>query len=667
MMLLLAAVLSQALGAGLSLDAPGDAAAREILFQPEYAFCNDGAYPLTEAEARWCPLVDTHGAAHCPGLATACQGPRATLAGSGRLSSRTVEDADAGAVDDAQAESPADQDPEVTRDAGGERLSGEGPRRERKDSAEALELPVLGGVAQILFWAIIVLAAVLVVAAVFRNVVRDDRPEPDDAADEPDDATDEADDDARAAAIVAMETDVDRLLALAGQAARDGAYGEAVDFAHAALLRRLDHEGLIRLHASRTNGEYIRELGSNTALHQPVRDALRRVDRAQFGPEPPGRTVYEDIRGRVTSIVKTVGPMALLLAALLGAGLACDSATQPRYPWSTSPSGTDAVFELLERQGLAASYRSAPLTDLDADEARTDPLIVMLGGAAATDAEWQALQAWVREGGQLVLAGSELPRWVRVTYVHDPEPDLDALEYEAPFALTPSEDAVVVRAGDWSGPGASGNDYITAFDLGFGGVTVLADDHLFTNAALAFPGNPEALVQTVGSFERSEVEFVDAWASVGARNPAESIAHTHLTAAIVQLLVLVVALYLWRGVRFGRGRDPAGQSRRAFVQHAVAMGRQYEKAKAATFAAGLFSAWVLERLRNRFSSAASAGLLGLAQEVARVSGRDETDVMRLLVTAHGAIESRLSPGGTGEDLALIRDLGRLMRDIGETT
>lgn len=649
-MILSALLLSLTLADDGFYAASSEARAHDVLENSKYAFCHDDAYPLTEAEDVWCPLVERYEPAHCPGLAKACQGPRAVEVGSGRLSTRKA------------AEKDKDK-------AEKERGEGDGPTRSREEvrpESEEIELPQLGGLAQLLFWIIIVVAVVLVVAAIVRNVVRHDRPEPDaDPGDSPD--VDEEDPRARAAATRAMETDVDRLLALAQRAAEQGSYGEAVDFTHAALLRRLDHEGLIRLHASRTNGEYIRELGANATLHQPVRDALRRIDRAQFGPGEPQRTIYDDIRERVTSIVKTVGPMALLVLAAFGTTLACDAPQSTRYPWSTSPSGTDALFEVLRGEGMKVSYRTESLVSLEPENTYDDPVIVMLSGASASAEEWEALQAWVRAGGQLVLAGSELPAWVDTGYMWKPEPEAGALEYDVPFAITPPGEAILVPPGQWSGLNEVGNHYITGFEVGFGDVTVLADDLLFTNAALSFEGNPETVVLLLQSFDTDEVQFVDAWASVGSDSPADSISHTHLTAAIVQLLVLILALYLWRGARFGRGRDPVRQSRRAFVQHAVAMGRQYEKARAATFAAGLFSAWVLERLRNRFSSAATAGLLGLAQEVARVSGRDETDVMRLLVAAHGAIESRLSPGGTGEDLTLIRDLGRLMRDIGETT
>jgi len=647
-----------------SIETTGLGPVHDILAQPEYAFCHDEGYPLTEDEARWCPEIPAEGLPLCPALASACEAPRAVLRGEGRLSARSA------AEPDEAAKEPEDDDDSKRR-----RGEGDGPRRAqaKDDRDDALELPVLGGFARVLFWGVIVAAVVLVAWAIFRNVARNDTLPLDQAA--PDEPADE-EAAARDAATLAMETDVSRLLQLARTAAQQGAFGEAVDFTHAALLRRLDHEGLIRLHASRTNGEYIRELRGNRALLEPVQDALRDIDRAQFGPQPATGGVFEAVFQRVTAIVKTVGPLVVLLATVFGSSAACDSEADTSYPWATSPSGTQAVLEFIRQDcDVEAGYRTAPLRDLDPENASFQPVLVMLGDTSASEEEWDAVRRWVANGGQLIVAGGEIPPWLDVRYGYSEEV-FDAggeVAYGEPFAVVPAVDAAGGRSvllwvedAIELDVGPTGDPYIAMFLEGAGSITVLADDHLFTNVGLAFGTNAWSLSALVASYER-DVEFVDGWVGKGSDTPADAIAHTHLTAAVVQLLVLILALYLWRGVRFGRGRDPERQTRRAFAQHAVAMGRQYHKARAASFASGLFAAWVLERLRNRFSSSAAAGLHGLSQEVARVSGRDDTEVMRLLVAAHSATETHASPGGSGEDLALIRDLGRLMRDIGEST
>jgi len=677
--LVLALAPSEGFGLGSSMEV-----SKEVLADPAYAFCHDTEYPLTPQEAQWCPvLADTQEEElqRCPAFAKACDARRAVLEGVGRLSSRSVED-------DGQA---------------AQRAAGGGPSRGSKPESqddEAFELPVLGGVAEVLFWGVIGLALVMLVAAIVRNLARSRAPEPD--SEDPGDSELELSPDAAraAAAARAMETDVERLLSMARECAQRGAFADAVDFSHAALLRRLDHEGLIRLHASRTNGEYVRELRGNASLVDPVRDALRRVDRAQFGPQGAGASVFDDIHARVVAIVKTVGPLVLLVTTVLGVGIACDTGSQRVFPWSTSPSGNEAVMELMRREGLTVSYRTEPLTALETDETYRDATLVMLEDTSASEEEWSAVRAWVDAGGKLVIAGGQLPPWLDVSYAAvdtsiadlatppdaevapaEPDADPDAQpdgEYdlvweeleELPTVLTGilplGRSLVVDQDVDEIGVDTAGNTTFASFSQRSGRVEVFADGRLFTNAAMVFELNAEMVVVTVQNFGGT-VEFVDGWVGRGADTPADTIRNSHLTAAVVQLLLLILALYLWRGRQFGRGRDPVSQGRRAFSQHAVAMGRQYEKARAASFAARLFSGWVLERLRNRFSCAAGAGLLGLSQEVARRSGRDETEVMRLLLAAHGAIESVATPGGTAEDLTLVRELGRLMREIGETT
>ena len=273
--LVLALAPEQGFGAESSMQV-----SKEILADPAYAFCHDPQYPLTPQEAQWCPVLaqtQQEELKRCPAFVQACDARRAVLKGAGRLSSRAVED-------EGQAQ---------------ERAGGGGPSRGAEDRADEdedeFELPVLGGLAEVLFWLVIGLALVMLVVAIVRNLAQSRAVEPE--PEEPGDSQSALDPDAAqaAAAARAMETDVERLLSMARDCAQRGAFADAVDFSHAALLRRLDHEGLIRLHASRTNGEYVRELRGNASLVDPVRDALRRVDRAQFGPQGATASVFDDI------------------------------------------------------------------------------------------------------------------------------------------------------------------------------------------------------------------------------------------------------------------------------------------------------------------------------------------------------------------------------------
>jgi hypothetical protein len=142
----------------------------------------------------------------------------------------------------------------------------------------------------------------------------------------------------------------------------------------------------------------------------------------------------------------------------------------------------------------------------------------------------------------------------------------------------------------------------------------------------------------------------------------ESLERSHLTAAMAQLLLLVLALLLWRGWPFGRGRDPAPPARRGFSDHARSMGLHYASARASAHAAAAYASWALETLRQG-GALHGGGLHGLAQTVAQRTGRDETEVMRMLVEAHGAADAGTG-GGSPDDIQLLRELVRLVREGG---
>ena len=617
---------------------------RKMLADESYGFCHDEQYPLTWVEEKWCPLVSDN--PRCPAFEKACEAPRGELVGPpGRLSRRTV--------------SKEDKPPPRDR--------GDGPDRRREQEPTEIEVPALGGIAELLFWLVVFGAVIAIAIAIGKNLAKGKAPE---ATPEPESAAADARAAADAAARRAMETDVDRLLAMARDCAGRGEFADAVDFSHAALLRRLDHEGLIRLHRARTNGDYVRDLRANAELHGPVRDALRRVDRAQFGTEPPQRSTFEDIFERILAIVKKAGPLAALALMLATAGLACDETELGRsYPWSRSPSGSDGLIELLRARGFEADYRTGALQDFAPETHHGGLVLVMLYEAEATDVEWDAVKAWVEEGGRLVVAGAAMPDWI------DAQPRFASetkdgrrwvterfeTDYPVPYVVVPDMGALEPGTGTVLLE-RDGEAYAVEYTRGNGTVIVLPDDSLFINASLPVADNAifvESLLRELGA----RVEFVDAWAGAGADDPLESIRRTHLTPAVVQLLLLVLAIYLWRGVRFGRPRDPIPPSRRAFVQHAVAMGHQYGRARATGHAAAAYAGWVLERLRDRYPIASAGGLYGLAQHVASRSRRDDTEVTRLLFEAHAAAESRGGVGSPGEDLALVRDLGRLMREL----
>jgi hypothetical protein len=98
------------------------------------------------------------------------------------------------------------------------------------------------------------------------------------------------------------EASVEDLERLRDRLARDGRFREAVAVMLLLLLRHLDGLGLVRFHASKTNGEYVREFPPGRDDRDAFRQFVRSCDVAVYGPAPCGAGVYERLGSDFTRI-----------------------------------------------------------------------------------------------------------------------------------------------------------------------------------------------------------------------------------------------------------------------------------------------------------------------------------------------------------------------------
>ena len=166
------------------------------------------------------------------------------------------------------------------------------------------------------------------------------------------------------------------------------------------------------------------------------------------------------------------------------------------------------------------------------------------------------------------------------------------------------------------------------------------------------------------SLEIDEVEFVDATTGAGAQSPFDSVGNAKLGGLFLQMLLFLALLYAAVGVPFARLRDPTRRRRRAFAEHVRTLGQRYAQARAARYVASLYSSWALDRLRERLQPGAARGLHPLAEAIAARTGRDEGQIMQILVQAHELREPGVGGRGGASELELMRQLATVLDETG---
>jgi hypothetical protein len=688
-------IFSSLLLAVLAVGHPSQAnsAADKLLGADKYAFCHDEDYPLTNNEAAWCPPVSPEKNPRCPAFHHVCNAPRAELEHLDRLSPNRGSSGSGSGDGDGKGTTSGEKSRTARRpgsgsgsgdpgsgDPGSGDADGPGKRKtpDRTVIPEdpSFDMPELGGFAYYLFWAVLAAGVLFLIYVIVRNSSRD-KAETEAVAVPTSTEQDPLQPQGPSEQVV---RDVNLLLEQARTAASAGDFTRAIRHTHAALLHRLDNDGLIRVAPFRTNGDYVSDLKPQPDLRSSVRDIVRDVEQVQFGTTQPDAGLFDRVFKRVVPIATRRGDtLALLLASSL---LSCTCTALPKsYPYDLSPSGTRAVVELAAHHGRTLDFLEVPLDELPLDD--KDRAIILLHDAVVDAETWQHLLAWAANGNHLVVAGAALPAELPVRYKSGAAGHVlkvspaEQGDY-SDLTLVVPDTAALDRsgmAGELLLTREDGQPYAIKLGRGYlgGDITVFADDRLFTNAALMLGDNPRFLATFLTELTPGPIDMVDSMLDMGSDSPGETISNTHLTAAILQLLALIVLLYLSRGVRFGAPRDPPSRSRRHYTEHIDAVGQHYARARASRHALRLYATWALDRLRDKTLTSRQPGLYALAQAVAGRTGDDEAKVMQILVESSGVRDdvdasmtapSRARPPTLTDDLSLMQELARLVRLVG---
>lgn len=203
--------------------------------------------------------------------------------------------------------------------------------------------------------------------------------------------------------------------------------------------------------------------------------------------------------------------------------------------------------------------------------------------------------------------------------------------------------------------------YATTIRWDQGWLTVIADTTLFQNGNLAAADNATLAFHLVGNVE-GHVEFLGPWTGRGSQNPIQSIARAGFGWWVLHVLLLGL-LFAWSaGKRMVPPIDPREAPRRAFSEHARALSRRYEKARASGWALQHYAEWVFDTLRKRAPST-RPDMKSITRAVS-TSDKEANRLREALTTARRAHELGDS---TKEHMATFRRLESALLGTGEVS
>jgi hypothetical protein len=205
--------------------------------------------------------------------------------------------------------------------------------------------------------------------------------------------------------------------------------------------------------------------------------------------------------------------------------------------------------------------------------------------------------------------------------------------------------------------------FVLALSRGLGQIIAVGDARLPMNASFAVADNAALAVSLVHTGGRV-VELIGAWTGSATDTPAQSLTRSGLLPWFLQILALGLVFALYKGSPFGSRREPVSVSRRAFAEHAIALGDAYARARSSRLALVHFGAFALERLRLRLSATKHGRLSDLASALAARHSVSEGEVMSLVAAVRSADDPAHDSGNEAEHLAALRRLAALVKTTG---
>lgn len=338
-------------------------------------------------------------------------------------------------------------------------------------------------------------------------------------------------------------------------------------------------------------------------------------------------------------------PVAVLvLLVLTGLGAAVlrpQTSTTPYSPDSTGPDGARAVAQVLAAQGVEVELvRTSGEAVARADEGTT---LLVIGSYLLTDQQVRDLEG---VDADLVLAEAESWHLEELTdgvltsaYAPDRGTQPSACSDEdarAAGEVTSSGMGVTGLSGDavvcFSAPGdPTTGAYGLVLDDDGRRIVALDDMSLLTNDLVDEDGNAALVLRTLGHHERLVWYLPSLNDTGGAAVPSASDLLPAWTGPVaLQLLVVALALALWRGRALGRVvTEPLPVTVRA-AEATLGRGRLYRRSRSRGHAAAALRAGAARRGAARLGLPRSAGAPEVIDALARATGRSTEQVAGLL-------------------------------------
>ncbi len=286
-------------------------------------------------------------------------------------------------------------------------------------------------------------------------------------------------------------------------------------------------------------------------------------------------------------------------AAIYEARQASGAATPPRLSTSSAaPNGARALWLWLDELGYAVS---AQVTDPYRPAEDSEVVLLLEPVARITADEWETLEAWLEDGGVLVIVGD---RWGTALAVRHFGFELAYLDTQAAAVVPqtplltspPLGDSVNAQAaacleGAEEAPAfatllaAGACPVLISFQQGLGQVVISTAPFSFSNAGLKEAGNPELVLNVVAGASEGGGIWFDEWHQ-GRRPPRRQVVgpgdwlrYTAAGRSLLYIAAVTFVTLVLRGRRLGRPIPvPQAVSRRAPLEYITAIANLHRRA-----------------------------------------------------------------------------------------